>query len=81
MYGNHIHSREEVGEWLGEPLRLDFLLMLLKKEIPYPVIIGEMLWFTMGNGIPILLLSPKPETLGEPNNYRLHERLVRMVLK
>ena len=81
VYGNDIHPREEVGERFGEPFCLDFFLTLLKEEIPNPVIPGGVLWLTMGNGIPVLLLSPRPEPLRESNNYRLDERLVRVVLK
>ena len=81
VYGNNIHPREEVGERFGEPLCLDFFLTLLKEEIPNPVVSGGVLWLTMGNGVPVLLLSPRPEPLCESNNYRLDERLVRVVLK
>ena len=81
VYRNDIHPREEVSERFGEPFCLDFFLMLLKEEIPNPVVPGGVLWFTMGNGIPIWLFSPRPEPLPESNNYRLDERLVRVVLK
>ena len=81
VYRNDIHPREEVGERFGEPLCLDFFLTLLKEEIPNPVVSGGVLWLTMGNGVPVLLLSPRPEPLCESNNYRLDERLVRVVLK
>ena len=81
VYGNDIHPREKVSERLGELLCLDFFLMLLKEETLNPVVPGGVLWLTMGNGIPVLLLSPRPEPLRESNNYRLDERLVRVVLK
>jgi hypothetical protein len=81
VYGDNIHSGQQFGEWFGESLRSDFLLTLLKEEIPYSFVLRGTLWFTVGSRIAILLFGPRPKSFREPNNYRLHECLVGVILK
>jgi hypothetical protein len=81
VHGNYIHSGEQIGEWFREPPRFDFLLTLPKEEISFPVVFGGMLWFTVGDGISILLFSPRPETLRKSDDYRFHKGLVRVILE
>ena len=54
---------------------------MLKEEILFSVILWGMLWFTVGDRIPIPLFGPRPESLREPDNYRMHKRLIRVILQ
>ena len=55
--------------------------MLLEKEFALVIVPGWMLRLTVHDGVPFLWFRPRPEPFGEASNYRLHERLVRVIFE